>query len=359
MERWGVFSVIDHKNEIMVATELLLYDKIAVPTPMARDGDDWNRESDDWRRWQCNGWEPEKLADLIKHLEAKRLVVEANWDLDRQKAWKNAFAEAKAAIDKVSAEIQSGIDKRVAEAERSAAGRSKEERDRAVQSAAWAETRNEIICHLRGKVDIHHGPVEFYAAYQSKADFEQQHPDEGAIKQGVERVNFLIQHQLAVPDEAPQKLLERVIHLTTENETFKKRRRLFYDWQIDLLKNRIKPEHILKELDQLIRDFNAQALANDQKCRWETVITLLAVSGAALTSLAGFFPDAARYVALAGGVNTAGLAVWRKFLSQKEVDASQRIAAPGAMYHQMDADTGFQYRTIRSQNEGRQRPLRF
>lgn len=171
-----------------------------------------------------------------------------------------------------------------------------------------------------------------------------------------------------MPDEAPHTLLDRVTRLATK-ETFKSRRRLFYDWQINLLETRAKPEQVLIELDQLVRDFNAQALANDQKCRWETVVTVLAVSGAAMAAFAGFdpsavsaithVPDAPRYIALAGGVNTAGIAVWCKFLSRKEVDASQRIAAPSAMFHHMESDTGFEFRTGRSHNEGRQQPLRF
>jgi hypothetical protein len=363
MDRWGVFSVIDHANYIMVATELMLYDKIVVPTPMARMGDDWNRESEDWKRWEAAKWEPEKLADLIKQLEPKGLVVEAEWDLDRQKNWQQAFGEARAEIDRVSAEIKSGIDKRVADAKRVTSSLSKKERDQAVKAAAFAETRSEIIRHLKGKfrqeVDIYNGPVEFYAAYQSKADFEQLHPGEDAIKEGVERVNFLIQHRLTVPDEEPGKLLDCVIEKLATNDNYAKRRRLFYDWQVNLHSEKKTPEQILKELDQLVNDFNAQVRAHNNKCRQETVITVLAVAGAALAGFAGFdpsalsamlhTPEASHYVALAGAANTAGIAVWRKLLSGKQgVDAPLRIAAPGAMFHQITGDTGFQYRPIGS-----------
>jgi hypothetical protein len=119
-----------------------------------------------------------------------------------------------------------------------------------------------------------------------------------------------------------------------------------------------------------VRDLNAQALANHAKCRWETVSTVLAMFGAALTAWAGFDPDslgplthigpeAARYAALAGRANTAGLVIWGRKLSRKEIDAPHRIAAPGAMFHQIDAETGFQYRTGRSHNEGLRDPIRF
>jgi hypothetical protein len=211
--------------------------------------------------------------------------------------------------------------------------------------------------------------VEFYAAYQSKADFEKQHPEEDSVKAGVERVNFLIQHQLAVPDEPPQKLLERIVSMASGDRKFKDRRRNFYDWQIELIGGGVKPNDIVKELDQLVQDFNAQTLANSKKCKWETVITVLAVFGAALAAFAGFAPAALStlthtagapgYVALASGANAAGIGVWRKLSSMKEIDAPHRIAAPGAMFHQTGAKTGIQYLTGRPPEERQLRPLRF
>lgn len=57
-----------------------------------------------------------------------------------QKNWREVFEEAKADIDKVNTEIQSGIEKRIAETERNTAGGRNEERGKAVQAAAWVET---------------------------------------------------------------------------------------------------------------------------------------------------------------------------------------------------------------------------
>jgi hypothetical protein len=138
MERWGAFSVIDHKNEIKLATELLLYDKIAVPTPTDRDGKDW-------KRWEQEGWEPEKLMNIIDRLKPARLVQEVEWDANREQSWRKKFEEAKAAIEKVNAVIQSEIDMHVADAQRDFAGRSKEELDQAIQRAAFSVTKTEII----------------------------------------------------------------------------------------------------------------------------------------------------------------------------------------------------------------------
>ena len=67
----------------------------------------------------------------------------------------------------------------------------------------------EVIEYLKGQMPLWNGPVEFYSAFQSATDFEQLNPTEDAIKQGMERVNFLIQHRLAIPDKPPQLLLDR------------------------------------------------------------------------------------------------------------------------------------------------------
>jgi hypothetical protein len=363
MQRWGVFSVIDHKDEIRLATELMLYDKIAVPTPIERD-------KKDLKRWQEKGWEPKHLTEIIRRPNLKHLFIEAEWDLDRQKNWKIKFEQAKAAINKVNSKIQQGIDNRVAAAAAENAHRSKEERDAAIQAAAYAETKDEVIRHLNRKrtVAIHYGPVEFFAAYQSRAEFEALHHTENSIQQGVEHVNFLIRHRLAVPDLEPKVLLDRVAELTSEPH-FKERRRLFYDWQIDQLQRARDPETVVMELNQIVYDFNAAALANDQKCRWETVVTVMAVAGGAVTAWAGFDPtslinvtklaDAPRYAALLGGLNTMGIAALRKTkLPRAKPDAPQRIAAAGAMFHQMDADTGFQFRTVPVNSEARDLPRR-
>jgi hypothetical protein len=143
---WGAFSVIDHKNEIRLATELLLYDKIAVPTPTDRHGPDWNR-------WEDEGWQPEKLMNIVDRLKPARLVQEVEWNANREQSWRKKFEDAKAAIERVNADIQHQIDMRVADIKRHPAGRSKEELDQAIRDAAFAGTRSELIAHLRGQYD--------------------------------------------------------------------------------------------------------------------------------------------------------------------------------------------------------------
>jgi len=153
---------------------------------------------------------PPQLMRIIERLKPKGLVHEVAWDLSRENSWRIKFEEAKTNIENTNAEINESM-----------------------ANLGYAVTRSEVITHLKGRADFWRGPVEFYAAYQSKADFEQLHPAEDALKDGVERVNFLVQHRLAVPDDRPDRMLDRVIGLVT-NEKFRDRRREFYDFQIDL-----------------------------------------------------------------------------------------------------------------------------
>jgi hypothetical protein len=261
MERWGAFSVVDHKDPIRLAIELLLYDKIALPTPADNHGPDWER-------WETNEWRPQALIDVVDRLKPHNLVEEVKWDLDRENAWRAKFEKAKSQIEAVNAEIRRGIQERIDQVKRNMVDRTQREVDEAIQAAAYAETRNEIIDHLKGQmqgtVAIWNGPVEFYSAYQSRLDFQRLNPEEDAVKQGVERVNFLIQHQLAVPDEPPEVLLDRTIKLAVDQK-FKERRRLLYDYQINMLEQGYKPERILKDLNKLVSEYNELISADNKR----------------------------------------------------------------------------------------------
>ncbi len=75
IKRWGAFSVLDHKNDRQLATEVLLYDNLLIPTPP--DGDQ--------QRWIDQDWDPQGLKGKIKELGD--IAIPAAWNQDRQKDW--------------------------------------------------------------------------------------------------------------------------------------------------------------------------------------------------------------------------------------------------------------------------------
>jgi hypothetical protein len=75
-ERWGAFSVVDHTNPTTLAPDVLLYDRLVFPFP----GADFER-----KRWEDEGWQPEKLDQLIKMLGD--LAVTTGWTAQDQLRW--------------------------------------------------------------------------------------------------------------------------------------------------------------------------------------------------------------------------------------------------------------------------------
>lgn len=68
---WGCYSVADHLVANALVADLVLYDRLVVPVP---DGDE--------DRWERNGWEPERQAEL---LDAAHPFIEAiPWTRQRQ-----------------------------------------------------------------------------------------------------------------------------------------------------------------------------------------------------------------------------------------------------------------------------------
>ena len=132
------------------------------------------------------------------------------------------------------------------------------------------------------------------------------------------------------------------------DQKFKERRRRLYDYQINMLREKHTPQQILKDLNKLVSEYNERVLADNEKCRWETVFTVMAVAGAALTAWVGFNPTAAvaGYVGLAGAAASAAPVVWTKLQPREALDEKPRIAASEAMFHQMEETTGFQFRVI-------------
>jgi hypothetical protein len=60
-ERWGQFSVIDHKNTLALIPEVLLYDRFVIPVP------DPNQEGE-FEKWKGEGYDPELLSKRIDEL---------------------------------------------------------------------------------------------------------------------------------------------------------------------------------------------------------------------------------------------------------------------------------------------------
>lgn len=309
IERWGAFSVVDHKDPRKLAAEVLLYDRLVLPTPT-----DWDRE-----RWVNNGWDPEGLDRRLTQLGD--VAIRASWDLDRQKQWKAKFDAL--------------------------------QEDARDMNSALHMTRRVLAEHGRDYRPSGVRAVQVIAAYQSEADFEEL--DTGSHQPSAEsELDFLIAQRLAVPeDENPEDALQRALALRGD-DTFIRRRRRFHDWQREVLSTGVVPSDAAKDLDQLVREYNDVVRKAGASFRVETVMLVGGLSAAALATVAGVAPavvasigigalKGAQVVSIGNAALGAVLQIARHVRGRKDPDASA-IDFSGAMFHQIEEDLGWRLR---------------
>jgi len=90
-EVWGTFSVADHLRECAFVAEILLYDRLVLPVPPARD-------EQAWERWCEQGWRPGAQREMIDCLRRVNpdLVWEIPWDEDREAIFAKRYESANA-----------------------------------------------------------------------------------------------------------------------------------------------------------------------------------------------------------------------------------------------------------------------
>lgn len=223
IERWGTFSVIDHKNAAALVPEVLLYDRLVIPFPP----DDVER-----KRWRDRGWEPELLDRRLEVLGG--LAVKASWDLERQKTFREWMGKLHT--------VQEDADGMVTEVE---------------QQLPYILTRR-ILAQQPPVLPAGITRVVTVAAYQSEADLKT-HFLLGARPAESERatLGFLLAHRFAVPaDENPEKALRKAVDLTTKDDHFRENRRKLYAWQEEIVREGVTPEIAIQEMDQMIEAYN-------------------------------------------------------------------------------------------------------
>ena len=309
IQRWGAFSVVDHKDARQLAADVLLYDRLVFPTPAV-----WDRE-----RWAEKGWDPEGLERRIKQLDT--LVIPATWDLERQKQWADKFHALRA--------------------------------DAQDMSAALHQTRRVLAEHGRDYRPDGVGAVEVIAAYQCESDFVE--IETGAPERSTaSEIDFLIAQRLAIPDEAdPEDSLKRALQLCAD-DTFVNRRKRFHDWQRQMLAHGIPPADAAAELDVIVREYNDAVRKGGRSVRVETVMLVGGLSAAAIAAVAGAAPamvaavgigalKGAQVVSIGNAAIGAVLQVVRHARNAKAPDHGARDFS-GAMFHQIETDLGWRLR---------------
>ncbi len=79
-EVWGTFSVKDHLAVNAFVSDVMLYDRLVIPTPP---------NDEEYKRWEKEGWRPNDLDRILEILGDRAYKVK--WDEARQEKWKTRF----------------------------------------------------------------------------------------------------------------------------------------------------------------------------------------------------------------------------------------------------------------------------
>jgi hypothetical protein len=223
-QRWGTFSVIDHKDPARLIPEVLLYDHLVIPVPPTPE---------ERNRWHDRGWEPDLLDERLAILG--KLAVRANWGrADRESAY-HRWAEQFAAIKQDTEDVIS----------------------EAKKNLGYQLTRRVLANEKPVVVPKGVDKVDLVAAYQSEQDM---HADFIVQKVADDRANLglRLQQRIAVPKAGndPLGALRRAVVLAQDAD-YGRKRQIVYDLQNQILSEVSPLLETVQQLDQAIDELSS------------------------------------------------------------------------------------------------------
>lgn len=218
-ERWGTFSVIDHRNVGALVPEILLYDRLVIPTPY-----DPYSNFDDSARWEANGWDPQGLQRRLDQLGD--LAIKKAWNQQRQEAFRTKFAELK--------QTQAEVDP--------------------YRVTPW------ILAQELPQSQPGLSTPIVVAAYSSEADFKRDFTlILGSKEFEATYLGVLLVQRLAFPIVKPddENTLKKTIDLA-KNPHFSQKRRNLYAWQENIINQGSTAKEAMGELEELIDAYNQE-----------------------------------------------------------------------------------------------------
>jgi hypothetical protein len=233
-ERWGSLSVKDHIDLGSMVANVVLYDRLVIPVPPD------NAEAERWRKEK---WAPEILEERLKKLGD--LAIIRPWDDYRQRLFRDAMQRVRlenAEADAIVAAAQSDL--------------------------PYMATAGILASEKPANLPKGVTHVEVVSAHNSEKDFNENF-SLGLRTDKKSTAGLLFGHQIAIPaDENPVVAFERAIDLS-KDETFKTKRRDFFEWQDKMLSREVEPEAVLEEMEQLIGQYNKCVQKAGRKVFWK------------------------------------------------------------------------------------------
>ena len=219
-ERWAALSVKDHIDTRSLVPDILMYDRLVVPTCPA--------EQSEIDRWTARGWDPKVQQKRLEKLG--EIAVRVPWDLEHQIIFGTQMDNIK----------------------------DKSETLNLSQEIPYKLTILILSQEQQSKAGF---GVNVLPAYHSIADFEAdkfllEEDQRGDQHINNQRLGLLLRHIIDIPtDVNPENAFDTAVKLA-EKDSFKAARRELYAWQEDIISRGFSVEDAARKADELVKQYN-------------------------------------------------------------------------------------------------------
>lgn len=301
-ETWAVYSVKDHMRQYAFVADVLLYDRLLLPTP----------SSDDLDRWAAN-WDPARQNALAKALGDRCRTVE--WDEKRRTGWESAYAVARTAAQETDAD-------------------------------AFKYTRRQLMKDLPTDVT----GIDAVAAYTSLADLRD---DVGLTRMGLPEVSpglvsAAFAAEFVVPAEivtAPRGLDQELEVLgnavkISSTKSYQRNRRSYWRMMKEFSSGVVTERDALIDAVEEMRDLVDEQNELVRECQVDTAVR---IGFLATTVTLGFISGPALPVVAAGSALLAvGQFTWSELQARRHRPADEQTKVV-AMFSQLDRSIRDEY----------------
>src|SRR5215471_10947958 len=236
LERWGSFSVVDHKATDALVTDVLAYDRLVFPVPP---------DQAERARWTANAWDPDLQDKRLQELGDRAIRVP--WDQRRRDRFAKNWQRAQA----VAADSQMLL-----------------------PNSAYQATREVLALDPQRALPRGVTKATVVPAYHSADDLKKDYRISKA-KRDDKLLSLLIRNRIAHPvfSDSPEENLTRAIQLSRE-PGFQEKRRNLYTWQEDMLARKVDPNRALEHLEELIDKYNSAITAAERNVTYRFLFTV-------------------------------------------------------------------------------------
>jgi hypothetical protein len=251
-ELWGTFAVDDHLRKRAYVADVVLFDRLVIPTPPAGD-------KQQWQDWADENWQPERLKRTLGELG--ELAVPIPWTQNLRARWSDAYDSMMLAPP--DERLRVGQD--AALDVKNIKGAPEDQPSRYVTRKVLAEQLNDpadeaLYRAVKANSLSLAADIETVVGYGSFEKFQRELPLTVSQKRQRAKTDDAMAFgwDFFVPEDSnldDAELLKRAVSLSRKDE-FRASRREFHQWRRKLLSKKIGPEAARDEMNRCLAAYN-------------------------------------------------------------------------------------------------------